>query len=193
MKSITITIIALFLFSNICFSQITKTNWMVGGNAGFSFSNPNNGDFGNKVTIVTIAPNIGYFFVDKFAAGLRLSYQKTHITFVQQSGGFNNATDYSIGPFVRYYFLSVDQQYNIISEGSFQFGNEVETNSSYTNKLSTNSFTFSAGPVIYFNSSVGLEFLLSYTSGSTSSSSGNRSNSFTAEIGLQVYLEKDKN
>lgn len=36
MKSITITIASLFFFSSTGFSQITKGNWMVGGNANVS-------------------------------------------------------------------------------------------------------------------------------------------------------------
>lgn len=129
--------------------------------------------------------------MDKFAGGARLSFYRNHIKY-GPSNNFSTFKNYSIGPFVRYYFLDVDRQYNILMEGSYQFGNnKVETNNSTSNN-STNTISFSTGPVIYFNSSAGIEFLLNYSSTGTSGFKG-RGNSFGVSIGLQIHLEKDKN
>lgn len=187
--------ILLFFITSIFFNeancQITKDNWMVGGNANFAFSNASGGGNDSKTTNLSLAPNIGYFFIDKFAGGVRLSFNRDHIKY-GPSNNFSTFRTYSIGPFVRYYFLDVDKQYNILIEGSYQFGNEkIETTNSTSNN-STNIISFSAGPVIYFNSSVGIEFLLNYSSTGTIGYKG-RGNSFGISIGLQIHLEKDKN
>jgi hypothetical protein len=179
------------IFYNHANSQITKNNWMVGGNASFVFSKASAGDNNNSESAnLILAPNIGYFFMDKFAGGVRLSFNRDHIKY-GPSDNFSTFKNYSIGPFIRYYFLDVDRQYNILVEGSYQFGNDkVETTNSTSNN-STNIISFSAGPVIYFNSSVGIEFLLNYSSTGTRGYKG-RGDSFGLNIGLQVHLEKEK-
>ena len=56
-------LISLLLFSIAAKSQITKRNWMIGGNANFSFeNNESNGTNGSKRTSINLSPNIGYFF-----------------------------------------------------------------------------------------------------------------------------------
>ena len=190
-KTILVIISTAFIFSN-AYSQITKGNWIVGGNANFLFTSYSNGSTDTKSTNITLAPNIGYFFIDKFAGGIRLSFNRNHNKFGQPNNNFNTFTTYSVGPFIRYYFLPVDKQYNIITESSYQFGNEkIETNNSTTSNISNNSFSFSAGPVIYFNSSVGIEFLLNYSSTGNSVNS-NRGGSIGIGIGLQIHLKKEK-
>ena len=171
--------------------QITEGNWMVRGNASFVFSKAS-GDNNTKTANLSLAPNIGYFFMDKFAGGVRLTYNRDHIKYWQINTNFSTFENYSIGPFVRYYFLDVDKQYNILMEGSYQFGNDKVETTNYTSNNSTTIISFSAGPVIYFNSSVGIEFLLNYSSTGTIGYKG-RGNSFGAGIGLQIHLEKDKN
>jgi len=187
--------ILLFLIASTFYDhancQITKGNWLVGGNASFTFSNAGPRDNSSKTTDLRLVPNIGYFFMNKFAGGVQLSFNREHIKY-GASNNFSTFKNYSMGPFVRYYFLDVDGQYNILMEGSYQFGNDkVETTNSTSNN-STNIISFSAGPVIYFNSSIGIEFLLNYSSTGTSGYNG-RGNSFGIGIGLQIHLEKDKN
>ena len=64
------TILLLFIasaFYNNANCQITKDNWMVGGNGSFIFTSSNTSSPNTKATTtnVTLAPNIGYFFIDK--------------------------------------------------------------------------------------------------------------------------------
>ncbi len=82
-KSILLFFIA-FIFYNNADSQITKGNWLVGGNASFLFTNSNTGGINSKVNKIDIAPDIGYFFIDKFAAGVRLSYNRHYTKFGRQ-------------------------------------------------------------------------------------------------------------
>lgn len=191
-KTILLFLIA-FTFYYDADCQITKDNWLVGGNASFSFNNSNAETNDTKTTTINVAPDIGYFFIDKFAGGLRLSFYNNNIKFGPPNNNFTTFTNYSIGPFVRYYFLPVDNPYNILTEISYQFGNEkIKTNNPPASNSNSNSFTFSVGPVIYFNSCVGIEFLLNY-SNSGNNANSRRGNSFGAGIGLQIHLEKDKN
>ncbi len=89
--------------------------------------------------------------------------------------------------------MPIDQRYNILAESSYQYGDEKTVTNAYTTNIASNQFTFSAGPVIYFNTSVGIEFLLNYTSFGNNYVTSTRSNSFGVGIGLQIHLEKDKN
>ncbi|HEX2608337.1 MAG TPA: hypothetical protein VHK91_13200, partial [Flavisolibacter sp.] len=62
--------------SSVAFAQVSninKGNWMVGGNVGFNSSKQADND-NSQVTTFNISPNIGYFFIDNFAGGLRLSF-----------------------------------------------------------------------------------------------------------------------
>jgi hypothetical protein len=191
MKKSILLILVTFLFFNKSNGQITRGNWMVGGNGSFVFSKASSGGSDSKTANLSLAPDIGYFFIDKFAGGVRLSFNRDHIKY-GPSDNFSTFKNYSIGPFVRYYLLNVDRQDNILIEGSYQFGDDkVKTNNSTSNS-STNIISFPAGPVIYFNSSVGIEFLLNYSSTGTTGFKG-RGDSFGVSIGLQIHLEKNKN
>lgn len=173
-------------------SQITKGNWMVGGNASFVFNNAYSGSTNTRTTTLNLAPDIGYFFIDKLAGGIKASFYNNHIQFGAPNDNYSTFTIYSIGPSVRYYLLPEDNMYNILGEISYLFSNQkIRTNIPPVSNTNLNNFSISAGPVIYFNSSVGLEFLLNYVSGGNSFSS-KRSNSFGAGIGLQIHLERDK-
>lgn len=184
MKKVIILATLVLGFSLSSLSQLTKGNWLIGGDVKFA-STKLNSELGQKNTYYNceIAPNVGYFLINKLAVGL-----KTNITL---SGGkatgttiYSTNTDYNFGPFVRYYFLQAESQYNILAEGVYQYG-FVEGGTS------KNTFTFAAGPVIYFNTSAGLEFLVGYSSYKYSGFVG-RNNTIQIGLGLQFYLEKNK-
>ncbi len=55
----------LLVSSNAIFAQVNKGTVLAGGSAGF-----NRGSIGDwKSTNISIAPDLGYFFIDQFAAG----------------------------------------------------------------------------------------------------------------------------
>lgn len=186
----------LLLFSIVAKSQITKGNWMIGGNASFSFSGSDYGTYNTRVNGISLSPNVGYFFIDKLAGGLRLGYYRNNSKFKNVPGlpsvNFNKTTVYTFGPYIRYYFLPEEKSYNILVEGSYQFGTtKTETEVSSNPAISTNNFSIAAGPVIYFNSSVGIEFLLNYSTTNTNNSI-TKSYKLGIGIGLQIHLQKDK-
>ena len=160
---------------------------MVGGNIGFS-STDYKSDAGTKSTFIVLrgSPNVGYFFGDKVAAGLRLDLLNNK----QKATGTNVSKQYTttgLGPFVRYYFLSQNRQTNILLEASYQYGTEKGDSWKYKK----NSYSFAAGPVVYLNTVVGIEFLVGYTSTKYVDYEGSN-NSVQVGLGLQIHLEKEK-
>ena len=144
----------------------------------------------SKELNLTLYPNIGYFITDKVAVGLRpyFSWGKGE-SFPYDptvSGGTSNSKRYGIGPFV-YYFLEEKKQFNILTDISYQLG---IWNLGDKGKLSN--FSFLAGPVVYFNTSVGMELLLGYSAKSEElkNFSKNSSKGFSVNIGFQIHLIK---
>lgn len=188
-------IILVLLFTTAANAQITKGNWMVGGNASFSsqetYSNKGNEDKIVERTI-KITPNIGYFFVDKLAVGGRFGYENIF----NPNYGFGDVSSnaFFVGPFLRYYFLKPKKIVNVFVEGSYGIGNvyrKGDTESqNYTEHINT--YDFMAGPVIYFNSSVSMEFTLQYSSTRIKfQDSDFTRNNFQIGLGFQIYLEKN--
>ena len=93
-----------------------------------------------------------------------------------------------IGPFGRYYLLNTTNNYNVVSEVSYQLG--LFNAGAQKGKLST--FSALLGPVIYFNKSVGLEFLLGYSYSKEDVEQANKEirKGFQIAIGFQIHLEK---
>lgn len=183
MKSIFLSI-AICFFTIFSFGQITKNNWMIGGNASFSsLKSSSTASLRYKQTSIQISPIVGYFIKDKFAVGIKpsLIYGSNTIA--------NSSTVFNIGPFIRYYLLNSEKIVNIFSEASYAYGSISDKGQG--TKQTSNSFSFSAGPVIYFNSSVGLEFSLMYTSSKINGFDGNN-NEIKFGAGFLFYLEKSK-
>lgn len=167
----------LLLGLNSLQAQITKRNWLVGGDANLSTSKSkfSNGNESDRATQFLISPNAGYFFADKFAGGLKGSIGFTKLEGESINTGFN------IGPFIRYYFLDIENRTNLFSEVSYAYGDSGTG-------LSSNSYSIKAGPAIFLNSSVAIEITLAYNYAKNSSQTSN--NQIIAGVGLQIHLEK---
>jgi hypothetical protein len=186
MKSV-LTILTILFFSQTVKSQLTKGNWLVGGNISFASTNYKS-EAGQKNTafLIQAVPNIGYFIADKFVAGLKVNISRQGVKATGTSV-YSHYTDANFGPFLRYYLLSTEKQFNIIAEGAYQFG----FSKGDVQKTSKSTFSFAFGPAIYFNTSVGLEFLIGYSSSKYTGYTGSNG---TVQLGLgfQIHLEKDK-
>jgi hypothetical protein len=179
-------VLLFFCFASIVksYSQIIQGNWLVGGSGSFTAYKI----LDEKNNELQLSPNIGYFFVDKLAAGLKVSY--THVKGAGSTFS-SKKRDLFFGPFARYYFLNPDRPFNILLEGIYQYGLEkAKGYGSTPNKYTLSNFSFYAGPVIYFNSSVGLEFLVGYAQSKFTNEDYHQSQ-FQVGIGLQVHLEKE--
>jgi len=164
------------------FSQISKGQWLVGGTAGFN----SNKQGSYKSTTVTISPDAGYFFIDQFAAGLRIGFSSTSV----KDGG--SSTFFAAAPFARYYFLPTGQNVNVFADAEYGFGSGKSTGSS---SESLNEYTISAGPAVFLSPNTALEFALYYNSMGGKyyeNGAGDRDNNFGLRIGFQVHLGKAK-
>ncbi|PJE48253.1 MAG: hypothetical protein CUR34_01915 [Sediminibacterium sp.] len=169
--------------------QITRGNWLVGGNANFSSSKQNltNSTDKNSSTLFSILPNIGYFVADKFAFGI-----STGVSFTQSKSNNtkSNVTSYKFGPFAKYYFLEPNNTTNLFIQGAFGYG--INRFNNFGNSITTAkniSYQVAGGPVIYFNNSVGLEFILGWNFEKAIEDKSNVS-SLILGIGFQIHLEK---
>ena len=196
MKKSTFFLCLLLLGMQAANAQLNKGNWLVGGNASFSLSNFEAND--SKLSALDLSPDIGYFFVDKLATGIRMAYSRSTTIFgdnPSQPGTENSlkSTAYSIGPFIRYYLLPIEKPFNILTELNYQYiRSELEINNLNSSSSFSNQFSILAGPAIYLNSSVGIEFLIGYSTAPKNKSTG-KSNKVGFGIGLQIHLEKEKN
>jgi hypothetical protein len=177
--------VALLTFTT-SFGQISKDSWLIGGN--FTFASEKSQ--GNNVvsytsTVFQISINGGYFFFDKLAGGIKTGFQHSKI----KVGGPNEGTTLEIGPFVRYYFLHPEKQINIFAEAAYEHIAFLYPNSENTRQ---NRFSFLAGPVVFVNPAIGLEFTIGYSS-STFENYDQTVNNLHLGFGLQVHLPQKSN
>ena len=195
------------LLSTATQAQLTKGNWLVGGTANFSSANGETissaGTQKSTYINISASPTVGYFIADQFAIGLKPSLSWFKANYGQSireglptaGGGYANETWFDVGPFIRYYFLPTDNQVNLFAEANYSHG--IQWN--HPGKGKRDSYSFFAGPAIYLNSSVAIEFAVGYNStksvtyGLNSSNDDYRSkrNSFQLSIGFQIHLEKE--
>jgi hypothetical protein len=178
MKKILSLVIFAFTTSVVS-AQINQGQWMIGGNASFSSSKYSDTD--ESTTDIVLNPNFGYFFIDNFAGGLRLSLEST-----KEEGEDEAFSTFSVSPFLRYYFLPSAQKVNVFLEGSYGIGSTGQGD-----RESFNVFSFMAGPAIFLTENVALEFALQYQSfgGDAIKIPGSdRFNSYGINVGFQIHL-----
>ena len=191
MKS-TLSIVVLILLTNPIKAQLDKGIWLVGGTGKFYSYNSqySSASYSNeaKYTQIDISPSIGYFAADKLAFGIKPTFSSIKGKVTSPGGLSTNVQRYWIGPFARYYLLNASNNYNIVTDVSYQLG--LFNAGGQKGKLST--FSALSGPVIYFNTSVGLEFLLgySYSKEDVERASKETRKGFQIGIGFQIHLEK---
>lgn len=178
--------------------QLDKGTWIAGGSGSFNsyhkdWHTPTYTVIYKNIDI-TISPSIGYFIMDRLAIGLRPSYllqkQEDRGSTGPASGGKGNLSWLELGGFVRRYLLNKKNNYNIVSDISYHYGLQSNFGS---NTGHSNSFKALVGPILYFNSSIGIELLVGYNSRREVYDVGNRTftRGFLTTIGFQVHLERD--
>jgi hypothetical protein len=175
--------------------QLKKGQWVTGGTAAYAHSTTKGTTSGikntNKVTSFQAAPLGGYFFMDRFCAGLRPGYSTSSTNQVLDgaqlpmmlfySSTTSKSTAFSIAPFARYYFLPAGRKINILADLSYAYDYVSQHSETYQryNNLSTqqiqegrstsvskehaSSYTLAAGPAIFFNPKVSLELTVGYS------------------------------
>jgi len=165
-------------------SQISKGNWMVGGSG--SFSSNNNSSTNEKITNISIYPNIGYFVLDKFSSGLKISYSYQRNSY---NGHGVNTNSFNVGPFVRYYFLNKERQLNIFTEAEYLYGTYATVGFYPISNGRSDRYSIALGSVIYFNNSVGLELSISYYN-NKDITQDIKNNGIQMSLGFQIHLER---
>lgn len=182
--------VLLLLCSLTNYSQITKRNWMLGGNASIDYGDitqvRENGIDYNYLRL-NIKPNIGYFVIDKLALGTSVDffYSKNYIR--------NNRDLYlintKIGPFIRYYFLDVDRNVNIFLDTSYLF--EIHQDSDIYNRTFVSEF----GTAFFLTNAVSLEVLLRYAhweTGIKDTTYNDITDQISVGFGFQIHLERKR-
>ncbi|HEY6503791.1 MAG TPA: hypothetical protein VIZ28_07455 [Chitinophagaceae bacterium] len=175
-----ILLAVLVMSSRLLFAQVEKGNLLIGGKIGFS-SESNSEDDDYKLSRFVFKPNVGYFFMNKLAAGIRGSIE---------SGKYydDSYSDVLIGPFVRYYLLAAAMKTNILIDACYKFGSEKDGTSDSYGK---NQFAISAGPAFFISRCFAIEMLLQYSTLKYSDFS-DKYNKIAFVIGFQLFLAAKK-
>lgn len=185
--------LAALIFFNTSFAQLAKRTWLIGGNGMYSTSKMKiPGGSTSSHRDLTFEPNIGYFVIDRFAAGIGASGHFTNAKYPQVDGTVNylKQTQIGMGPFARYYFLNPEKTINVFSSASALYWVNTNNNTSETGKEIY--YAFGAGAEVFFNSAVGLELLLEYNKFNTLNWDDEWSTSgLQFKIGFQFHLEKE--
>ncbi len=167
-------IAVLVTVSSLGYSQVSKSTWLLGGSAGFSATT---GDY--KSTSININPNIGYFVMDKLAVGARIGFDYYKPKDVDAS------TEFSAGPFVRYYFVDLGSKAKLFGHAQFGFGSTKEGGGE---SVSSTNWGIYAGPAFFLNPSIALEATLGY--GASKSKGTPSQGAFGLNIGFQIHFAK---
>ena len=164
------------------FSQanINKGDWMLGGDAGFS--SQKQGDY--KTTNLSLAPNVGYFFIDNFAGGLRAEVSSSKDEFGSTE---SKNSGFSLAPFVRYYFLPASQKVNLFADASFGFGQNKYESGVVDSKTNFTQLGIKAGPAIFLTPATALEITVGYNSTKIKDVDDSEG-AFGVNVGFQIHI-----
>jgi hypothetical protein len=188
-------IISILSFSFTSIAQLEQGTWLVGGSGSF-YAGKNK--FSNDVQVsefdilnVALNPSLGYFLTENLALGLRLGYIKYKSESVPR-GITSNTNRFDFGPFVRYYLLPNDRSFNLLFDAAYK--PSLAWFSDTKEKGARNMLSLSAGTVVFFNTSVALEFLIGYYKQGEKIPDmirmHNRERGLQTTIGLQFHLKK---
>ncbi|MDI9337907.1 MAG: hypothetical protein QM539_05730 [Alphaproteobacteria bacterium] len=156
-------LLLIFAIVKISNAQLIKNTWVLGGNlnANYGFGTPMYDIFDH--TRVFLTPSVGYFVLDKFVIGSSFNILYTNLYLYKNYGsselfGGGSTEFYTINPYIRYYLLNVDKTLNFLLEFSYKYGHSKET----FIDVSMNQYNFSTGFEYFFNSTIGLEFIINY-------------------------------
>ncbi|NCI49818.1 porin family protein [Sediminibacterium roseum] len=168
-------------------AQLGKGNWLIGGNASFSNTSYTGSSVPNyNQSYLQISPAAGLFLGEKLAVGLRPGY--SHV-YTNTGSSKTSADIFNIGPFLRYYFLEAANRTNIFAEVGYLFESSKELGNPSSN---SSGFNIMAGPVVFLNPNVGIEFTVGYKRMAYTGGGNMASNVVQVGAGIQVYLERSK-
>ncbi len=189
----TFTLLTLLLAITITsFTQIKKGQFLTGGNISFeSTKSESSINATNESNNFFLSPNIGYFFIDKMATGLRIDFRSYNFkTENLQTHQINT----SLSPYLRYYLLPIPKKVNVFIDVSYIHSKSKwssDSNPGYFEKAK--GYYLSGGPSIFLTNQIALEFTLGYKHSKSDNFGETRENRFNTGFGLQIHFEKIKN
>ncbi len=214
MKQGSIFALMLLLSSTLVFGQLEKGNYFLLGSSSLGLSNEKytiisggTSTEQSKTFSIAFQPKAGYFILDNLPIGLEIStgFDKTKYS---NSDNKSSNSNFTIGPFARYYFLPQDKLKPMV-EISAGFGTNKykSTSSQVTNesKYTHMEYSFGAGASYFFTKNVAFDALLSYESDkyklkseshsgggikSSSGDSGDKTTGIDFHIGVLITIPK---
>lgn len=164
----TIILAGIFITVN---AQTEKQNWLVGGRIDLNT--------GENSTHIGFSPAAGVFVIDNFAIGANflIDYNKS---------GDVKATDFGVGPFLRYYFLK--GMVKPLIHASVNYLSSKYKSPAFSTTNTGINFLAAGGVAVFLNENVALEILTGYSHTKYKDFDG--SGGFNLGIGFQVYLTK---
>ena len=129
MKYIILIAFSIFIF-NTTKAQLTKGNWMLGGNLSFASTKYNSANYTPPTytnVLVDINPNVAYFVANNFNVGIKTTFSKTYRV------NSSSYTSFRLGPSCRYYFL--ENENRIINDALVNCPFDFESNPTNFDKL----------------------------------------------------------
>jgi hypothetical protein len=174
-----ISSLIIVLFTLTANSQITKGNWMVGGDVYYNYA-----DYGSNDSswAISLKPNVSYYIIDKLAIGV--------IPKIGIKKGYDNLV-YGFGISSRYYFLKPKKMFNFFIEPKIDMSYSKNNHDIITKNYG---YGIKIGESVFLNQSVALEFFVDYDNryNTYKGIKGNNIQNINIGFGLQIYLEKDK-
>jgi hypothetical protein len=195
-----IIILTFITFCKTLHAQTEKNAWIFGviGNGFFYKDKYENSTFDpdiQKINQVNISTNTGYFTFDNLAVGIRVGINLANGEDLSGVSGKWKSNAFFSGPFVRYYFMNNVRNFNVLVDGCYQAGRIYEKNNT-GGPFRQAKLMF--GPEIFFNSSIGMEFLVGYmhqTESNTDPQIGYiyKRSGLLASLNFQIHLSKNNN
>lgn len=173
MKHVSIFMLLLFLSSTFVFGQLEKGNCFLAGSNSLGFSSDKytttsggTSTQSSKTTRFNFKSKAGYFLIENLPVGVSI-YASTYNTKYTDGGNKNTSTNFTIGPFARYYFLPQDKIRPMAEVGvNVGTSKSKSTYSGSTNESKNGvvEFSLGAGASYFFTDNIAFDAMLSYYS-----------------------------
>ena len=114
MKKLFFTVL-LAVTSLLVKAQTGAGSFVVGGGFDYSSTKPENSN-NTKTTNVSLEPSVGYFVIDNLSVGLNFGISSTKNT---SAAGTSKTSDFYVGPFVRYYIFTSNENFAFYGQADF--------------------------------------------------------------------------
>jgi hypothetical protein len=154
----------------LCFgagAQISKGDYLIGGNGSFKRYTSELPDATRaKTTLIGFSTDAGRFFLNRFAAGISANIQYGNHRYERDSvqSSPSGLIDLGVGPFARYYFLNTTSKVNLLMDGrtGWRFSRSSVYRGDRFNYYGQY-FDIYAGPAFFLSKFASLELLVGYS------------------------------